>query len=147
LQIVSAIKTDTFSTTSTTFTDLTGLSIAITPSLASSNIMAVVSVTAGRAAGTRMLFRLLRDATPVGVGDAAGSRLQASFAVGDDGSAGMDTTGFNFVDSPATTSAVTYKIQGLIDSGTLYINRTATDTNSSTWGRCASTITLYEIGA
>ena len=45
LQVVSTAKTDTFSTSSTSFTDITGLSVAITPSATSSKILVFLSCT------------------------------------------------------------------------------------------------------
>ena len=38
LQVVSTTKTDTFSTTSTSYVDITGLSVSITPTSTSSKI-------------------------------------------------------------------------------------------------------------
>lgn len=146
LQVVSVSKTDAFSGTSTTPADITGLSASITPSSTSSKIMIQVHVSVGRATGSRMYFIIDRGGTDIGIGDAAGSRQRVSFAVGDDGSQGMDTTGMNYVDSPNTTSATTYKIQYQIDSGTLFVNRTSTDTDAASYGRAISTITLIEIG-
>jgi hypothetical protein len=59
----------------------------------------------------------------------------------------MTKTGaFNVVDSPATTSATTYKLQSIIYSGgTIYINRQLTDSDNNGYGRFASTITVMEI--
>jgi len=45
LQVVSTTKTDTFSTTSTTFTDVTGLSVTITPTSSSNQILVLVGIT------------------------------------------------------------------------------------------------------
>jgi hypothetical protein len=53
-----------------------------------------------------------------------------------------------FVDSPATTSAVTYKLQGRgwnSSAGTFYINQSAAENNSANFGRTLSTITVMEI--
>ena len=54
------------------------------------------------------------------------------------------------LDTPSTTSATTYKLQGRINYGTgdLYVNRQPyTDTTSTYVVRLASTITLYEVSA
>jgi hypothetical protein len=45
-----------------------------------------------------------------------------------------------FLDSPATTSSTTYKIQGRAGSDTMYVNRRGADTLGST-----STITVMEV--
>jgi hypothetical protein len=56
-----------------------------------------------------------------------------------------------FLDSPATTSAITYKLQfrSELTSGsyTVWANRTNTDTDTSTYGRGATSITVMEIAA
>ena len=55
---------------------------------------------------------------------------------------------FNFLDSPSTTSQVTYKIQAMAQSGgTSYINRTASDSNSQAIARIPSSIIVMEIQA
>jgi len=54
-----------------------------------------------------------------------------------------------YLDSPATTSATTYKIQIYNNngSGTIYINRSQDDTNASNFPRGVSSITVMEIAA
>ena len=54
----------------------------------------------------------------------------------------------NFLDSPNTTSAVTYGVNWRIVSGnTIYLNRTGQDSNTSNYPRGSSTITLMEVAA
>jgi hypothetical protein len=157
LQVINAIKTDTFSSTDINFADITGLSASITPASASNKILVVVSL--GLVAGGNIYtsgFRIVRNSTAIFVGDSAGSRPQATFRVmthtGDNhGPGGLSFTG---LDSPTTTSSVTYKLQvqcqGTSNPGTAtYINRTPSDTNTSEsyGGRTASTITLMEVAA
>jgi hypothetical protein len=52
-----------------------------------------------------------------------------------------------FLDSPATTSATTYKIQIRNESGSglVYINRSENDSDSAAGGRYISTITAMEV--
>jgi hypothetical protein len=146
LQVVSTTKTDTFSTTSTSFTDITGLSVSITPSSASSKILIIVSLV-GSVSGTsyKSVIRLMRDSTAIGNGTPVGNRS------GGIGATSANTwqalaVNANFLDSPATTSSVTYKLQGLIQSGvSLLINRTGDDGDSADIVRAASTITVMEI--
>jgi dipeptidyl aminopeptidase/acylaminoacyl peptidase len=149
LQVVSTNKSDTFSIASTTYTDVTGLSVTITPNANTSKIYVIASINhQGTFGSCASALRLMRDSTAIAVGDAAGSRLQESteaYAV--DGS-GILSGSIVIVDSPATTSAVTYKIQQKATaSGTAYINRSSTDTNSGSYGRAFSSITVFEIGA
>ena len=149
LQVVSTTKTDTFSSTSTSFADITGLSASITPSSTSSKIMAIVTLSSGSNSTRLVNFRLMRDAVPISVGDAAGSRSQSSIYYFMDLAASdtlqMETAAINFLDSPSTTSTVTYKMQIKMNAGTAYVNRTAADTDNAVYPRLASTITLMEV--
>lgn len=149
LQVVSATKTDTFSTSSTTFVDVTGYSVSITPISSTSKILIICNLTATAIAGAfSVQGRLMRNSTPIAVGDASGTRTQASFMWegGQEANFGIATT---FLDSPATTSATTYKIQVRTNSGanTTYVNRAQTDLDSVAYARTASTITVMEIAA
>jgi hypothetical protein len=148
IQVVSTTKTDTFSSsTINAWTDITGISVTITPSSASNKIMVFVSVQ-GINTGSNTYFRLVRNSTAVGVGDASGSRSQVSSQnIYNTGTNGMLGSSFQFLDSPASTSAVTYKIQFITDYGTIYVNRTPNDTDALYIGRSQSTITAQEIAA
>jgi hypothetical protein len=154
LQVVSTAKTDTFSlAATTTFTDITGLSVSITPTSATSKIYVVVSVGgASMSAGGSQAYRLVRGSTAIGVGAAAGTRQPTSFRDfngSTDGNAAFGGYTFSFLDSPATVSATTYKLQLIVQTGTGYINRSTTDSDTdNVWGtRSASTITVMEISA
>ena len=149
LQVVSTTKTDTFSTTSTTYVDLTGLSVSITPKFSTSKIFIKVDIGCSSLGGARTAFQIVRNSTAVGVGDASGSRTTANAAVNPYQPAGMVNASFSYLDSPATTSATTYKIQiaFIVNDGTTYINRTVNDESSASRSRTSSTITLMEIAA
>jgi hypothetical protein len=146
LQVVSTTKTDTFSLTSTTFTDVTGLSVSITPSSSSSTILVMASVVIGAETNVNAFVRLLRDSTLIAAGDAAGSRARG---FGQNRALdGFDARAqsVNFLDSPSTASSVTYKIQlaGNV-SAPVYVNRNDGDTDSFSNMRGASTITVMEV--
>ena len=150
-QVLQTIKTDTFTTSSSTYTDITGLSVSITPSSATSKIY--VSFTVNGASDTDVsnstgAIRLVRDSTAIAVGDAAGNRQQASGTNSTrliTGQSIQMNSVVNFLDSPATTSAVTYKMQALILGGAFYLNRSDDDSNDTTLSRTVSTITVMEI--
>ena len=149
LQVVSTTKIDTFTLAGTsTFTDITGLSVSITPSSASNKILVLVNIASGQTATSVSAFRLVRNSTAIGGGTASSSR-QSAFATGQ----GVDNNGqfssaFNHLDSPATTSSTTYKIQTICND-TIAVNRTRldTDTADSIGSRTSSTITVMEIAA
>jgi hypothetical protein len=153
LQVVTVNKFDTFSVSSQTFTDITGLSASITPTSASSRILVVASVAIGASIDFAYI-RLLRDSTVIDVGDTAGNRVRVTGAFGAYNNAsagviyGMSQVPVSFVDSPATTSPVTYKFQlrSGATSAIVYINRTDADrdTVDFEW-RTPSNIVLMEI--
>jgi len=149
IQVVSTTKTDTFSTTGLGFTDVTGLSVSITPSSASNKILVFYSTTVSATAHQYSAhLRLVRGSTEIYIGDADGNRTRASsgYWSPSDGHHLSDSNG-NFLDSPSTTSATTYKLQ--LQSGysgqTVYINRNYTDSNGTEHSRTASTITVMEV--
>jgi len=145
VQVVSTTKTDTFTTTSSSFTDVTGLSVSITPSSASNKILVLGSVNYGASADVGF-FRLVRDSTALQVGDAASTRLRATAQQRNaNDSADAEAACVNFLDSPSTTSSVTYKIQALGNGYTLRFNSSADDADQINRGRTASTITVMEI--
>lgn len=149
LQVVNVMKTDSFTTTSTTFTDVTGLSASITPSATSSKILVLATLSMqGTLATNAGMSRLLRDSTTIIQSDTAGSRDRTMSMI----EAAASTVAFtsaNYLDSPASTSALTYKIQVRNNVGgqTVFVNRTNTDTDAIGWGRSVSSITLLEVGA
>ena len=149
LQVVSATKTDTFTTGSTSFIDITGLSVSITPTSASSKILVMYSLMHGTNASSFPLVRLVRGATAIAVGAASGSRAQVTSVAWSSGETNVtNMQSMNFLDSPATTSSTTYKLQIVTTTGTThYINRNARDADGDYEPRAVSTITVMEIAA
>jgi len=155
LQVVQAVKTDTFATTpGAVWANVAGLSATITPTSASNKILIICDVKgAGTQSSTMIRTRLLRNYSPIYVGDAAGSRPQGmSQFYGVDAASSsyyIAQLGGTFLDSPATTSSTTYNIQigGDATDRTLYINRTAGDRDTGGFidSRIASSITLIEV--
>jgi hypothetical protein len=148
LQVVQTVKTDTFSTGSS-YTSVTGLSASITPSSSTSKILVTVSLGALSATNSSMKMGMYRDATPIYIGDAAGSRTQVSAQSQTTNNYQAQFGAWSFLDSPATTSSTTYQVYiGSNGSVTLYLNRTDRDTNSASEdARSASSIILMEVAA
>lgn len=142
--VTVATNTSTESISTTEWTDLGSLSVTITPSSANNKILVHATICASTYT-THVRFRLLRGATPIGVGDAAGSRTQVSAAMSDMPSTQMTTISLCWLDSPATTSATTYKIQGWGVSGVTWLNRSSDDADSAASPRGASTIVAQEM--
>ena len=155
LQVVQAVKTDTFtSSAQNVWTDITGLTATITPTSSSSKILFQIS-TFGvywTMSYNAVILRVLRNGTNIGGGDTAGSRSSVMGTIGM-GNASKPDTGmqyaWQYLDSPASTSALTYKIQFQQDTAAnpIYINRTLIDTDNVIFPRTVSTITLMEISA
>jgi hypothetical protein len=153
VQVKSTAKTDTFSTSSTTMTDVTGLSVAITPTSATNKVLVTFHIGQWNTGSDNDLigFQIVRDSTAIGIGTSVGSRTATSvggYVVGEFGGSGGTGGGsysMTFLDSPATTSATTYKIQARVSASTGYVNRGANDTDSSAFQRAISTITVFEV--
>ena len=153
LQVVQAVKTDTFTSNSTSYTDVTGISVSITPSSSSNKVLVTASFNCAVDNDDRWsIYQLVRDSTPICIGDTAGSRSVGSVGHVQESSTGVGNGVFNlvikFLDSPNKTSATTYKIQGKVQSGaTFVINRSDNDTNADYGLRTASSITVEEVAA
>jgi hypothetical protein len=149
LQVVSAVKTDTETISTLTYTNITGLTRAITPSSASNKVLVIATVSAQSSGNTTTAMRIARDGTGIFVGDAAGSRTQTSVPLFQFTSTMGVMQPIVFLDSPATTSSVTYSVQVRTAYHTaypLYINFTGqNDSNASDVGRSASSITCMEV--
>jgi hypothetical protein len=148
IQVVQVVKTDTYSMAAASWTDITGYSVSITPSSSSSKVLINWHLDVGsndpRPDG---MLRLLRDSTAICIGASNGGTdfLTHHFSGPEGSFPGNDVNNISgmFLDSPSTTSSVTYKFQ--------IRNWEATDT--LTVGRrqgnasfqAPSTITLMEI--
>lgn len=147
LQVVSTTKTDTYSHTGgLTFSNVTGLSASITPTSTSSKVFVTASVNVSGNNGATW-FKITGGNTASYVGDAAGNRIRIAGSMLPLATAQMATVTLGYLDSPSTTSATTYQIQiaAQDNTTTTYVNRTPTDTDSTSFARAASTITLMEI--
>ena len=141
LQVVSTAKVDVFSTTSTSYTDLTGLTATITPASTSSKIMVFVQLSTSHSSTNGHLFNLVRGATNL-LQSTAGGTDNATFTPATT-STTLNIAGvpIMFLDSPASASAQTYKLQIKTIGGTAYVNRRGAGTGFGS----TSTITLMEV--
>jgi len=151
IQVVSTVKKDTAS--STVLNNATDpyffLTLNITPGSASNKIIIYAYATVGSSGGTTFRYQINRDSTPVDIGDAndparsratSGTNIQETWEIANIATMNLD--------SPNTTSQVTYKL-GLSNgtSGyTWYINRSSTD-GSDQYVRGTSGILLMEVAA
>jgi hypothetical protein len=151
LQVVSTLKTDTFSAASNTPVDITGYSVSITPTSATSKILVFVNLNGnGTPASNGSVFLLLRGATDIAAPASPGSRRAGFGNIYINDAAQMGSTSITVLDEPATTSALTYKVQGQntgSSGGSFYVNRSSQDANGNDYPRTTSSITVMEIGA
>jgi hypothetical protein len=140
LQVVQAQKIDTFSTTSTSYTDITGLSVAITPSSTSSKILVLVSVSVGPDGGNFAPMQIVRNSTVIAFPSPT-STFNGSINSFPSNGLCLSTYALNWLDSPSTTSATTYKLQMYTTGATAYVNTRAAVDNT----RTVSSLTVMEI--
>ena len=147
IQVVSSFKSDT-SSFSSSWGDISGLSLSITPKYTSSKILLFASVLTGRSSDIMLFLKFVRNTTDIAMGDTAGNRTSTTSSNAFGSSA---TTVHNvsqvmmFSDSPNTTSETTYKIQAKSDSATGYINRAGNDSDIAVYPRSTSFIMAMEL--
>ena len=150
VQVVATPKYNTFSTSSNSFVDVNDLNVTITPKSSSNKILIMVDIKCGSSTnGAEYFARLLRGSTLIYGGNSSG-REECFYGTEDtEDQFRMDHAGANFLDSPSTTSATTYKVQIRNNNTghTIYINRTGADTNSGGYPRTASSIIAMEVEA
>ena len=143
-QVVNGVLTTTFSSSSTSFVD-TGLTLAITPSSTNSKILIQVHLNDTSKSDSSIVgFRILRDSTVVtkNTTSGMGATNEVFNSFGGSGQNRDSSSGnLTFLDSPSSTSELTYKVQLINNSGTGYLNRWGVNNDSSG----VSTITAMEI--
>jgi hypothetical protein len=92
----------------------TGITVNITPSSTSNKVLVKVCFCWSSTDGTATLWRLVRNGTVVGAGSSS-----ASLTLGMDSyeRGSIFSATFEYLDSPSSTSALTYKLQGIAPNG------------------------------
>lgn len=153
LQVVQVSETGTGSWSGTALPADTGLQLAITPSSSSSKVLIMYLINIGYTASINQWnLHIDRSGTEINLGAADGARKRANAQPNNYASLHPNymTTSMSgmFLDSPSSTSALTYKIQqsGATDSGTFYLNRSNADrTNTGYDSRLVSNLILMEV--
>jgi hypothetical protein len=155
IQTKSAIKPDAWATTSTSFVDIEGLSVTITPTSITSKMLIMVNLTYFNSWYIGH-FGLFRNSEEIGMAVTAGNRptnfMVYSHAENSHADGPFHRESNDFVDVPQTTSQIIYKIMGSArrdgQGGTSYINRTHTDRDTVGFDpRGISSIIVMEIAA
>ena len=144
LQVVSTNNGTVFSTSSSSYVDVSGQSVTITPSATSSKVLVTLDYTTDTFGdNTVYSVQLVRGSTAIG--NAAHGNQMIHMNANE-----YDTGGFTFLDSPSTTSATTYKLQVRTgnhtgpNGGTIIFNRSQDSNTNNFW---KSNITVQEIGS
>ena len=150
IQIASTTHTEFESqalTGSSNFFDIAGMSVSITPKFNTSKIFVMATVCVACATASKNNFiQLRRDSTDIAKGTEGGS-ANASYYHKNRNNFAPDNISVQFLDSPASTSAVTYKVQWSGEnSDTFYLNRNASSSYGQNEGM-VSTLTLMEVSA
>jgi hypothetical protein len=150
LQVLQTFKSDLFSTTSGSGTDITGFSVTITPSSSTSKILIFTTINSVSDQNPYPKLLLYRGATAIAQGTAGANTsklsMMASYIAASDGTPISYSSSQIFLDSPATTSATTYKWQVSTFGGSRvwYMNRTVGDVDANNQS-APSSITVMEI--
>jgi hypothetical protein len=149
LQVVSTTKSDTWSASLPNWADITGMSVSITPTSSTSKIYVMVVLSYTTTGNASNGYRLVRNSTPISIGNAAGNRplFSGMSADGNINTSWIMSSSTNYLDSPATTSSVTYKLQAFgTYNGTFYVNMSSADRDATQYdARSVSSITVMEI--
>lgn len=143
-----------YTTASTSWVDVPGFSITITPSSASAKVLVIANVNAGMASAAAGNYRIVRDGTPIAVPTTVSgytSVSSSSFYTGGGGSfdanSNTEVTAV-YLDTPNTASAVIYKIQAISSQGgVMRFNALGSDVSGNNWSqRARSSLTAFEVG-
>ena len=146
IQVVQSVYDTRSSTTSTSWATI--FNASITPTSSSSKILVMVSFSGSHINNYSGLVRVLRNSTPIGGGALAGLYEQnVWFNIRTAFDFHVATYAANHLDTPTTSSTITYTVQMQATGGTVfYINRTVNDSGTQTYDSpVASSITLMEI--
>lgn len=155
IQIRQTLKTDSFNTNSQNLVDITGMSVSITPTRSDSKILVEVHLNFSGDDNMYGQVRLVRDPGDQTVGGStavSGNQRNGTFGVntpnGANGQYKMYSAGCKILDSPATTSALTYKLQVAstnTSGNNFYLNRPPNNDNQQYIIGGSSTITAMEV--
>jgi len=151
LQVVSTTKTDTFSASITAGSSsaVTGLTVNIAPSSTSNKVLIQVMLSGAVSVSDRAGVILTRGGSAISgaIAGAAGSRARVTGGI-TDREFDPNTSTFVYLDSPASTSTLTYGVSlQSVATRTHYVNRGQDDTDSTDRFRAVSTITVMEVSA
>ena len=155
-QLKQTLKTTSFGTSSSSYVDVTGLSVTITPSSASNRILVMcnASLTAENQSGGLGYLKMIRNVGGGSFSELAESTDSGSYTHGHAeiefntayGHVGSIPMNFLYFDHPNTTSAVIYKMSAKTNgSGTMVMGRSGRADTSSQDIKHATQLIAIEI--
>jgi len=146
-QVVAVEQTaaSTISNPGGSFVDLSGMELTITPTSSNSRVFLTGQFNIQGSSTNIGHLRLVRDSTVIHLGDADGSKNRAFAEMKAAANTTSDTVPMCFVDSPATTDPVIYKIQVTSNNALFYNRATSTENDNNTQSRTASSLIAMEI--
>jgi hypothetical protein len=153
LQVVQTVKTDVYSTNSTSYALITGLTQAITATTANNKILINVTIYGGNSANDYAVgFQLAKDGTAISgaIGAASGNNQESgTFRFRQSSVNHAEEAAFMYLDTAADTNAHTYGVLMKVfnSGGTGRVGTTGDNGNYQQHLRCPCTITLMEVAA
>ena len=135
---------------SSSFAAISGCTVDITPSATSSKVFVMISLCAGVNQASYGFFKLYRDTTLIGSGSDSSNRIGCNFSIsqndGDNTSDGVKQVNYQYLDSPSSTSALTYTVQAsTFNNSTITYNKTPDNSDNGRTAQGSSTITVIEV--
>jgi hypothetical protein len=138
--VVTAFKTDTFSTSSTSLTNVTGLEVTITPSSDTSKVLLIASFGVGHSTNQLSYFDFAEGTTSILV---AAANTPHTMNVLVDNLSRVSPVTIHGLHAPGVATPVTYRVRCRTDAGTVYVGRPGTDNVRNV----ASMLTAIEVAA
>ena len=149
-QVVQTHFTTQSQMSSSSFAAISGCTVDITPSATSSKVFVMISLCAGVNQASYGFFKLYRDSTLIGSGSDSSNRIGCNFSIsqndGDNTSDGVKQVNYQYLDSPSSTSALTYTVQAsTFNNSTITYNKTPDNSDNGRTAQGSSTITVVEV--
>ena len=149
-QVVQTHFTTQSQMSSSSFAAISGCTVDITPSATSSKVFVMISLCSGVNGASYGFFKLYRDTTLIGSGSDSSNRIGCNFSIsqndGDNTSDGVKQVNYQYLDSPSSTSALTYTVQAsTFSNSTITYNKTPDNSDNGRTAQGSSTITVLEV--
>ena len=154
LQVLQTVKTDVYSTNSTSYGLITGLTQAITAASTNNKILVNITLYGGNSGSDyAVAFKLAKDGSAMDgntIGAASGNNAESgTIRFRQSSNNHAEDASFMFLDTPADTNSHTYGVLMKVFNSSYYgrVGTTGANGNYNQHMRCPCTITVMEIGA